>query len=66
MDFVSDQLADGRKIRTFNVVDDFTRECLAIEVDTEAERSYLKKLASELGLSSRITAHIEQTLGVDV
>lgn len=34
MDFMSDQLADGRKIRLLNVVDDFTRECLAIEVDT--------------------------------
>jgi len=34
MDFMSDQLADGRKMRTFNVVDDFSRECLAIEVDT--------------------------------
>ena len=34
MDFVSDQLADGRKIRTLNIVDDHTRECLAIEVDT--------------------------------
>lgn len=34
MDFMSDQLADGRRIRTLNIVDDFTRECLAIEVDT--------------------------------
>ena len=34
MNFMSDQLADGRKMRTFNVVDDFSRECLAIEVDT--------------------------------
>lgn len=34
MDFVSDQLANGRKIRTLNIVDDHTRECLAIEVDT--------------------------------
>jgi putative transposase len=33
MDFMIDTLADGRGFRTLNVVDDFTRECLAIEVD---------------------------------
>lgn len=31
MDFMSDQLADGRKMRTFNVMDDFSRECLAMD-----------------------------------
>lgn len=34
MDFVSDSLATGRGFRTLNIVDDYTRECLAIEVDT--------------------------------
>lgn len=34
MDFVSDQLANGRKLRMLTIVDDFTRQCLAIEVDT--------------------------------
>ena len=34
MDFVSDQLASGRRIRMLTIVDDHTRECLAIEVDT--------------------------------
>ena len=34
MDFVHDYLADGRRLRTLNVVDAYTRECLAIEVDT--------------------------------
>ena len=33
MDFMADTLADGRAFRTLNIVDDFTRECLAIEVD---------------------------------
>ena len=33
MDFTVDTLADGRGFRTLNIVDDFTRECLAIEVD---------------------------------
>jgi len=32
MDFMSDALADGRRFRLLNVVDDWTRECLAIEV----------------------------------
>ena len=32
MDFMTDALADGRRFRLLNVVDDWTRECLAIEV----------------------------------
>ena len=31
-DFVEDRTRDGRKIRMLNVVDEFTRECLAIRV----------------------------------
>jgi putative transposase len=34
MDFVHDYLADRRRLRTLNIVDAYTRECLAIEVDT--------------------------------
>jgi putative transposase len=34
MDFVSDGLGDGQRLRCLNIVDDFTKECLAIEVDT--------------------------------
>jgi len=34
MDFVSDALCDGRSFRTLNLVDAFTRQCLAIETDT--------------------------------
>lgn len=32
-DFVSDALYAGRRFRTFNVIDDFNRECLAVEID---------------------------------
>ena len=33
MDFMHDQLSDGRCFRTFNVIDDFNREGLCIDVD---------------------------------
>jgi putative transposase len=34
LDFMSDALTDGRTFRLLNVIDDFNRESLAIEVDT--------------------------------
>ena len=34
LDFVSDSLSCGRRFRILNVIDDFSRECLAAVVDT--------------------------------
>ena len=34
LDFVSDALSDGRRFRVLAIVDDFTRECLALMADT--------------------------------
>lgn len=33
MDFMSDSLDNGRKFRTFNVIDDYNREGLCVDVD---------------------------------
>jgi len=49
MDFTSDQLGDGRRFRTFNVVDDFTRECLAIEVGRSLVGSHLAEVLDSVG-----------------
>ena len=34
LDFMPDALEDGRRFRVLNVIDDFSRECLAAVVDT--------------------------------
>lgn len=34
LDFVSDAFTDGRKFRVLAVIDDYTRECLALIADT--------------------------------
>ena len=63
LDFMSDSLTDGRSYRTLNVLDDFNREALAIEVDhslpsarvvraldqVAEERGYPRKLRSDNG-----------------
>jgi putative transposase len=58
MDFVSDSLANGRRFRTLNIVDDFTRECVAIEVDTSITGlrvvRVLEHLANTRGLPQEI------------
>ena len=53
LDFQFDTLADGRTIKMLNIIDEFTRECLAIEVDRtiDADRvvAVLERLAVERG-----------------
>lgn len=59
MDFVSDCVADVRKIRCLTIVDDFTRECPAIEVDTSLPglrvAKVLSRIASKRGMPKSIS-----------
>ena len=59
MDFVADGLANGRRLRCLTIVDDYTRESLAIEVDTSLPglrvRDVLQRLAETRGLPESIT-----------
>ena len=45
LDFVSDQLTDGRRVRLLTVIDNCTRECLALVADTSLLR---RRVAREL------------------
>ena len=59
MGFVSDALASGRRIRVLTVIDDFTWESLAMEVDTSLPglrvTRVLDRLAIDRGLPGLIT-----------
>ena len=58
MDFVADQLADGRRFRALTVLDLFTRECLAIDVGHGLSGrdvvATLERLRFDRGLPQRI------------
>lgn len=58
MDFMSDALSDGRTIRILNVIDDYNREALAIEIGlgfpSDRVIRVLRHLGEEVGLPQRI------------
>jgi len=49
MDFVHDRLTTDRWFRCLTIVDDFTRECLAIEVDSSLSGARVVEVLSPLG-----------------
>jgi putative transposase len=59
MDFVTDSIVTGRRFRALAIIDDYSRECPAIEVDTSLGGrrvvSVLEKLAETRGLPEVIT-----------
>jgi putative transposase len=58
MDFTHDSMANGRKFRTLNLMDGYSREALAIEVDTSLPGArvvcVLERLKLERGLTAKI------------
>ena len=58
LDFMRDALTDGRKFRLLNVIDDYNREMLALEIDTSlpAQRvnRVLDRIVKERGLPANI------------
>lgn len=51
MDFVSDSLSDSRRFRSFTIVDDYTRECVAIETDRSLTSQKLISIFNRLKIT---------------
>ena len=62
MDFVADQLFDGRKFRALTLVDNFSRECLAIHVGQSLKGTDVVRVLDELKVFKNI---IPQRIQVD-
>jgi len=48
MDFMHDQLSDGRSVRLLNIIDDFNRGALVIEVDFSLPASRVVRTLEQL------------------
>lgn len=61
MDFMRDTLSDGRVFRLLTVVDDFTRECPVIEIDTSLSGDRVAAVLDRLSLERPLP----QTIVID-
>jgi putative transposase len=61
MDFMSDELFDGRRIRVLTIVDHFTRESPSVAVDTSLKGHHVVSVLADLALRGRVP----QTISVD-
>lgn len=66
MDFMSDALVSGRKFRTLNVLDDFNRESLAIEIDYSLPAGRVVRVLNQIALTRGYPAFIRVDNGPEL
>lgn len=64
-DFVAEKLHDGRKIRILTVVDEFTRECLALHVGYNLRADDVMDTLTDLFITRGIPDHIRSDNGAE-
>ena len=62
-DFVEDRTHDGRKFRMLNVIDEFTRECLAIRVGRRLRSTDVLDVLSDLFILRGVPGYIRSDSG---
>lgn len=63
VDFIHDRDARGRPLKWLSVVDEFTRECLALEVERSIPASGVVEVLTELFMIRGVPAHIRSDNG---
>ena len=64
-DFVHDRTADGRKIRMLTVIDEYTRECLAIDVARQLRSDDVLERLAWLMATRGVPGHIRSDNGAE-
>ena len=62
-DFVEDRTHNGRKFRMLNVIDEFTRECLAIRIDRKLNSTAVIDVLTDLFVLRGVPSHIRSDNG---
>ena len=62
-DFVEARTHDGRKFRMLNIIDEFTRECLAIRIDRKLNSISVIDALTDLFILRGVPAHIRSDNG---
>ena len=62
-DFVEDRTHNGRRIRMLNIIDEFTRECLAIRIDRKLNSTDVIDALSDLFILRGVPGHVRSDNG---
>jgi putative transposase len=65
-DFVEAQTHDGRKLRLLTLIDEFTRECLAIRVARRTNRFRVIETLAEAMLMHAVPEHVRSDNGTEL
>jgi len=64
-DFVSDRLSNGKKFRMLTVIDEFSRKCLAIRVDSSLKSDDVIATLTDLFISEELPDYIRSDNGAE-
>lgn len=63
-DFVEGRTHDGRRFRMLNIIDEFTRECLAIRIDRKLNSTDVIDALSDLFILRGVPGHVRSDNGL--